>query len=150
MTTASPSPASARSELLTVADRVPIHEAKRHFADGGAVIVSERGWEPTCTVYLGTTFHTRETTTWEALTTLVNEWRGRYPSQRYYILRPVDIPLTAARLRDLLKDHSRSLFEGLLDKNVIDSDHTREAGLAHMLARLLASAIAVAARTGNG
>lgn len=69
-----------------VATRVTMHEAKRHFEAGGAVLVSEYGHEPTQTVTAITTTHDRTRTTWDALAADVKEWRNRYPNQRFYIV----------------------------------------------------------------
>ena len=62
-----------------------MHEAKRHFEAGGAVLVSEYGHEPTQTVHPNST-HDRTRTTWDALAADVKEWRNRYPNQRFYIV----------------------------------------------------------------
>lgn len=85
--------ASAGSEPdpFRVAYRVTIHEARRHFEQGGAVLVSERGHEPSTVVGPSTVTHTRETTTWDALVEQVREWRGRNPNQRFYTLRAPEI-----------------------------------------------------------
>lgn len=69
-----------------VATRVTMHEAKRHFEAGGAVLVSEYGHEPTQTVRPDTTTHDRTRTTWDDLAAMVKEWRNRYPNQRFYIV----------------------------------------------------------------
>lgn len=73
-----------------IATRATMHEAKRHFEAGGAVLVSEYGHEPTQTVTASTTTHDRTSTTWDALAADVKEWRNRYPNQRFYIVPTVD------------------------------------------------------------
>jgi hypothetical protein len=73
-----------------IATRATMHEAKRHFEAGGAVLVSEYGHEPTQTVTPITTTHDRTSTTWDALAADVKEWRNRYPNQRFYIVPAVD------------------------------------------------------------
>ena len=77
-----PPPAAAPPVIAT---RVTMHEAKRHFEAGGAVLVSEYGHEPTQTVHPNST-HDRTRTTWDALAADVKEWRNRYPNQRFYIV----------------------------------------------------------------
>jgi hypothetical protein len=74
------------SQVLGVATRVTTAEARRHFRDGGTILVSAYGHETEHPVTSNTTTHTRETTTWEELTGLVEMWRGRYPNQRYYVV----------------------------------------------------------------
>ncbi len=69
------------------ADRVTFHDARRHFEAGGEVLVSEYGHEVSRSVSTDTTTHTRDTTTWEQLAEQVRMWRGRYPNQRFYIVR---------------------------------------------------------------
>ncbi len=69
-----------------IATRATMHEAKRHFEAGGAVLVSEYGHEPTQTVTASTTTHDRTRTTWDDLAETVNMWRNRYPNQRFYII----------------------------------------------------------------
>lgn len=70
----------------TIAHRVKRHEAKRHFDDGGSVLVSERGHELTVSVSASITTHDSSTITWNELTTSVKMWRNRYPNQRFYII----------------------------------------------------------------
>jgi hypothetical protein len=70
----------------TFARRVTIHEARRHFESGGAVLVSEYGTETLIPVTPITTTHNRETITWAALVEQVRMWRSRYPRQRYYVI----------------------------------------------------------------
>lgn len=75
-----------KDELVgKVAHRATFHDAKRAFADGATVLVSDSG-QDRVTVHRATTVHTRETTTWEALADQVREWRNRYPNQRYYVV----------------------------------------------------------------
>ena len=136
---------AAEVRILTLADRTTVAEARRNFAAGGGVLVSEHGHEPRQVVYLDTTFHTRETTTWEALCSDVRQWRNRYPNQRFYVLRPVDIPTTVAELAALLKDHAHAISEDLTDENLVDERHLRAASLGWKLSRLLASALALRA-----
>ena len=84
-----------------VAARVTMHEAKRHFGAGGAVLVSEYGHGPTRTVRPDTTTHDRARTTWDALAADVKEWRNRYPNQRFYIVpRPGVVAVDDARPAD--------------------------------------------------
>lgn len=71
--------------MPVIAQRVTIHEARRHFESGGSVLVSEHGNELTRTVSRDTTTHNRDTTTWAALVETVREWRSRYPNQRFYV-----------------------------------------------------------------
>lgn len=86
---------------VAVATRVTMHEAKRHFEAGGAVLVSEYGHEPTQTVTAITTTHDRTRTTWDALAADVKEWRNRYPNQRFYIVpRPGVVAVDDARPAD--------------------------------------------------
>lgn len=70
----------------TIAHRVKRHEARRHFENGGSVLVSERGHELTVSVSASTTTHTNSTTTWDELTASVKMWGNRYPNQRFYII----------------------------------------------------------------
>lgn len=135
----------AEVRILTRADRASAADARRHFDAGGAVLVSQYGHEPHQVVYLDTTFHTRETTTWEALYADVRNWRSRYPNQRFYLLRPVDVDATTAELAALLRDHAHAISEDLIDENVVDERHLRAASLAWKLSRLLASALALRA-----
>lgn len=74
------------------AERVTIHQARRHFAAGGEVLVSEYGHEATRPVSRDTTTHSSASTTWEQLVTTVREWRGRYPNQRFYIVHRENTP----------------------------------------------------------
>lgn len=84
-----------------IATRVTMHEAKRHFEAGGAVLVSEYGHEPTQTVTAITTTHDRTRTTWDALAADVKEWCNRYPNQRFYIVpRPGVVAVDDARPAD--------------------------------------------------
>lgn len=69
-----------------IATRVKFHEARRHFAEGGTVVVSERGHETWLTVYPQTTTHNRDTIKWDDLVEMVRMWSGRYPNQRYYVV----------------------------------------------------------------
>lgn len=81
---------------MATARRVTMWEARKVFANGGGVLVSERGHLPTLEVGPLSTVHTRETTTWEALTEQVEMWRGRYPNQRFYVL-PIVPPASTWR-----------------------------------------------------
>lgn len=67
------------------ARRVSTEEARRYFEAGDTVVVSENGHEPVYRMHATTVVHTRETTTWEELSGLVEMWRNRYPNQRYYV-----------------------------------------------------------------
>lgn len=69
-----------------IARRATTREAKRHFEAGGTVLVSERGGKPTTIVNRLTTTHDRTRITWEELAATVDEWKNRYPNQRYYIV----------------------------------------------------------------
>jgi hypothetical protein len=129
--------------LLSTADRVTQHEAKRHFEAGGTVLVSERGHELTYPIYFDTTFHTRETTSWDRLLELVQEFRGRYPNQRFYVVRPVDANAVSVELAQILRELSLSLFNDLLDENVVTQEHSQQAGIARKLSVLLTSAVAL-------
>lgn len=73
-----------------IAHRVSYIEARHHFDAGGRVLVSERGHEATQPVHPDTTTHDRTTTTFDELVSQVNEWRHRYPNQRYYIVPGFD------------------------------------------------------------
>lgn len=89
-----------------VATRATMHEAKRHFEAGGAVLVSEHGHEPTQTVTAITTTHDRTRTTWDALAAMVKEWRNRYPNQRFYVIpAPVGAGCTCSTDEDACPDH---------------------------------------------
>lgn len=79
-------PSSPIMPLLATAQRVTRPEAKRHFDDGGSVLVSEYGDERTCRVHVGTTVHSNQTTTWADLVEQVDMWRNRYPNQRFYVI----------------------------------------------------------------
>lgn len=87
-----------------IATRCTMHEAKRHFEAGGAVLVSEYGHEPTQTVRPDSTTHDRTRTTWDALAAMVKEWRNRYPNQRFYIVPTVDA-CTCPTDEDACPDH---------------------------------------------
>ena len=86
-----PEPRAAAEPTLT-AQRVTMNVAKRWFDRGGAVLVSDQGHLSTIPVGPGTTTHSRNTTTWDALRAEVNMWRSRYPNQRYYKVVAVDDP----------------------------------------------------------
>ena len=103
-----PPPAAAPPVIAT---RVTMHEAKRHFEAGGAVLVSEYGHEPTQTVHPDTTTHDRTRTTWDALAAMVKEWRNRYPNQRFYIVPGTVIPARLEYLRDQLRAECISMSE---------------------------------------
>ena len=94
-----------------IATRVTMHEAKRHFEAGGAVLVSEYGHESTQTVHPDTTTHDRTRTTWDALAAMVKEWRNRYPNQRFYIVPGTVIPARLEYLRDQLRAECISMSE---------------------------------------
>ncbi len=70
----------------SIARKVHQNEAKRHFAAGGTVLVSEYGHEATRPVTSSTTTHNSSSTTWSELVENVRMWRGRYPNQRFYII----------------------------------------------------------------
>jgi hypothetical protein len=76
-----------KDEHPLTAIRVTMHEARRAFDAGRPVLVSEFGREPTTRVTRLSMFHTKETTTFEALREQVNMWRNRYPNQRYYVVQ---------------------------------------------------------------
>jgi hypothetical protein len=69
-----------------IAHRVKFHDARRAFAAGSRVLVSEYGDELSRPVYPHTSTHSRDTTTWDALVAQVAEWRHRYPRQRFYVI----------------------------------------------------------------
>ena len=69
-----------------IAVRAKFHEARRAFAEGATVLITESDEGPTRWVYPNTTTHNRDTTTWDYLATSVREWRSRYPGQRFYIV----------------------------------------------------------------
>ena len=75
--------------MQKTAHRVHQREARKHFDEGGAVLVSEHGHELTCPVFASTTVHTNTSTTWDELTGLVRTWRNRHPNQRFYVV-PAD------------------------------------------------------------
>ncbi len=77
---------STTTAPLSTAHRVKFHEARRAFAAGARVLVSEYGDELTQAVGPSTTTHTRESTTWAALAEQVAMWRGRYPRPRFYVV----------------------------------------------------------------
>ena len=68
------------------ATRITVNEARRLFAEGAELLVSERGHEETTPVGRMTTTHSNRTTTWEQLSGMVEMWRNRYPNQRYYVV----------------------------------------------------------------
>jgi hypothetical protein len=68
------------------ARRVTMHEARRAFDAGREILVSEYGDEPKHAVTRENMTHSKTSTTFEALRAQVNDWRGRYPNQRYYIV----------------------------------------------------------------
>lgn len=68
--------------------RVTQHEAKRRFAEGFEVAVSERGHELSFPVSTMTGTHHRSSTTWAELVAQVRMWRNRYPNQRFYVVQP--------------------------------------------------------------
>jgi hypothetical protein len=68
--------------------RATFYEAKRAFAAGATVIVTERPEGPERLVYPQTTKHSLNTTTWDELAGLVREFRNRYPRQTFYIVQP--------------------------------------------------------------
>jgi hypothetical protein len=72
--------------IATMARRVKFHDARRHFAAGGRVMVSEYGSEPFVLVTPSSTTHSSESTTWDELADTVRMWRNRYPNQRFYIV----------------------------------------------------------------
>lgn len=81
-------------EIIGTARLVKFHDARRAFADGATVLISERNDSPTRPVTRLTTTHNRDSTSWDALTEQVNMWRNGYPNQRFYI---VDKPAESAR-----------------------------------------------------
>jgi hypothetical protein len=70
-----------------IARRTRWHDARRHFAGGGSVLICEYGDRESFVVTLSTTTHDQTTTTWDALAEQVRMWRGRYPNQRFYIVQ---------------------------------------------------------------
>lgn len=83
---------TAPADSAAHAERVTIHQARRHFQAGGEVLVSEYGHEATRPVNRDTTTHSPASTTWAALAATVREWRGRYPNQRFYIVHRETTP----------------------------------------------------------
>lgn len=80
-----------------LAERVHANTARKHFENGGRVLVTETDEANFVVVTPGTTWHSRETTTWEELSSQVRMWRSRYPRQRYYIIpdtAPVGPPVS--------------------------------------------------------
>lgn len=71
---------------MQTATRVKFHEARKHFENGGSVLVSEYGREESRPVTTSTTTHSSETITWDELAGMVREWRSRYPNQRFYVI----------------------------------------------------------------
>lgn len=74
-------------EAPRIAQRVTIREARHAFDSGAEVLVHERGNETELHVTELSTVHHKSLTTWDALATQVREWRGRYPNQRFYVVR---------------------------------------------------------------
>ena len=110
-----------------VATRATMHEAKRHFEAGGAVLVSEHGHEPTQTVTAITTTHDRTRTTWDALAADVKEWRNRYPNQRFYIVpRPGVVAVDDARPADPDGTHFIGCGCDETERDDASAYHTRE------------------------
>ncbi|MBB3752578.1 serine phosphatase RsbU (regulator of sigma subunit) [Mycolicibacterium sp. BK634] len=72
------------SEIIGTATRVKFHDARRHFENGGTVLVSSDGHRETIPVTRMSTVHTLANTSWAELSEHVNTWRNRYPNQRYY------------------------------------------------------------------
>jgi hypothetical protein len=123
-----------------IATRCTMHEAKRHFEAGGAVLVSEYGHEPTQTVTPITTTHDRTRTTWDDLATMVNEWRNRYPNQRFYIVpRPGVVAVDDARPADPDGTHFIGCGCDETERDDIDVDTLDEMACA---AAMLASVVA--------
>ncbi len=140
--------------ILTFADRVTLREAECFFQAGGAVLVSEFGREPSQPVYRDTTFHTSLSISWEDLDHQVREWRGRYPNQRYYALRPVDPVTTGQEVASLLS-HLQARLRDIARRDRDDrvdefQSYQQDTSLAHTLSVLLASAIAVHANGISG
>jgi hypothetical protein len=77
-----------------MARRVHVQDARAHFEQGGTVVVSERGDQLAFPVGPNTTTHDRTRITWEQLTETVQDWRNRYPRQRFYVVE--DAPAPAA------------------------------------------------------
>ena len=110
-----------------IATRCTMHEAKRHFEAGGAVLVSEYGHEPTQTVTAITTTHDRTRTTWDALAADVKEWRNRYPNQRFYIVpRPGVVAVDDARPADPDGTHFIGCGCDETERDDASAYHTRE------------------------
>lgn len=74
------------TELGLVARRVKFQEARRHFLDGGRVLVSEHGDRLSIPVTNLTTTHAGDAAAWDELVANVRMWRNRYPNQRYYVI----------------------------------------------------------------
>jgi hypothetical protein len=71
------------------ARKARMHDARRAFAAGAVVVVSERPEGEEIAVWPSTTRHTRETTSWDELAGMVRMWRGRYPRQTFYVVPEV-------------------------------------------------------------
>lgn len=67
--------------------RVTKQQAKKHYEDGGEVLVSEHGHLEKIRLNDHTTTHSlRRGMGWDELAAHVSMWMNRYPSQRYYII----------------------------------------------------------------
>ncbi len=74
------------SELLGFAKRAKMTEARRAFADGATVVVTERDEGPEHAVWSDTTTHHRDGISWDELHSQVKMWRSRYPRQTFYVM----------------------------------------------------------------
>lgn len=105
------------SEVIGTADRAKFHDARRAFADGATVLVSERDDGPTKTVTSLTTTHNRETTTWDTLAENVKVWRNRYPGQRFYIVRKSNYDRVIERATDKGREDGNAVASWYFDGN---------------------------------
>jgi len=104
-----------------IARRAKFHDARRAFANGATITVSEHGREKAHTVTRETVVHTRDTIDWRTLVDMVRQWKGRYPGQRFYI---VDEPAAALAHAWVGVDQGEPLFpDGTSSANGVASDN---------------------------
>lgn len=66
-------------------------QARRAFASGAKVVVTERPEGPERVVWSTTTTNDRDSGTWEELAAQVRMWRSRYPRQSFYVLDVAEV-----------------------------------------------------------
>lgn len=71
---------------IRLARKVTFYEAKRAFAAGGVLLVTERPEGEFHPVGKHSTTHSRDTTTFAELHAQVKMWRNRYPRQTFYVV----------------------------------------------------------------